>query len=133
MSPAVSSGTYGQFVPAIANDDILPAGVSAVVPGLQSADGFRSNLGLTSVAELDVDVTVRVYRDSGELAGELQVAVPARSFVQVGRLLRGQFGIEGGGWATVRCDDPGALLAVHASVVDGASGDPAFIPAVTLE
>jgi hypothetical protein len=58
--------------------------------------------------------------------------LPARSFVQVGRLLRNEFGIDGWAWATLSSDDPEALYAAHASVVDGTTGDPSFIPGVAI-
>jgi hypothetical protein len=73
---------------------------------------------------------VRVVADDGEPVGELDVVVPAGRFIQVERLLAGQLGFTGSAWATLTSDDEGALYVAHASVVDGDSGDPIYIPAV---
>jgi hypothetical protein len=126
------NGTYGQFVPATAVSDLFNSDDVAVLPGLRSADGFRTNLGVTSVADVATEVEVRVIGADGSDAGTLQVALPARSFVQVGRLLRDRLGIDGWAWATLSSADAEALYAAHASVVDGTTGDPAFIPAVAM-
>ncbi len=64
------------------------------------------------------------------MIGELDVPVPASRFVQVERLLAGQFGFTGTAWATLTSVDQGARYVAHASVIDGESGDPIYIPAV---
>jgi len=76
---------------------------------------------------------VRAFADSGELIGELDVPVPASRFVQVERLLSDAFGFTGTAWATLTCDGSGVMYVAHASVIDGASGDPIYIPAVVRE
>jgi hypothetical protein len=123
-------GTYGQFVPTMTEDDAISGGEVAVLAGLSSADGFRTNLGITSLSDSDTTVTVRVFADNGDPVGELDVVVPAGRFVQVERLLAGQLGFSGTAWATLTSDDQGASYVAHASVVDGESGDPIYIPAL---
>jgi hypothetical protein len=125
------SGTYGQFVPTLTpGDEILLGGDVAVLAGLSSAGGFRTNLGITSFSATDITVTVRAFRDDGELIGELDVVVPAQAFVQVERLLSNAFGFTGTAWATLTSDDAGAWYVAHASVIDGQSGDPIYVPAL---
>ncbi len=126
------SGTYGQLVPATAVADLFTSDDVVVLPGLRSADGFRTNLGVTSVADVATHVEVTVFGVDGDEVGTLRVRLPARSFVQVGRLLRNRLGIDGWAWATLSSDDSEALFTAHASVVDGTTGDPAFIPAVAM-
>jgi len=126
------AGTYGQSVPAVTWDDLIENGEVAVLAGLTSASGFRTNLGITSISAYDITVTVRAFRDDGEPVGELDVVVPAFRFVQVERLLDGQLGFTGTAWATLTSHDAGAHAhyVAYASVIDGASGDPIYIPAV---
>ena len=124
-----AEGTYGQFVPAVTGDALIAEGETAVLAGL-SSDGFRTNLGLTSLSDSDITVTARVFDDRGEMLGDLEIEVPAGGFVQVPRLLEQQVGHTGTAWATLASDDSGASFLAHASVVDDASGDPIYIPAV---
>jgi len=127
------SGTYGQFVPTVTPGDEILSGEVAVLAGLSSANGFRTNLGITSFSAADITVTVRAFADSGELIGATDVVVPAQRFVQVERLLSDAFGYTGTAWATLNSNDEGARYVAHASVIDGASGDPIYIPAVVRE
>ncbi len=117
-------------MPTVTDSDLIGSGQVAVLAGLSSADGFRTNLGITSLAAVDTTVTVRVFGDDGGLVGELDVVVPALRFVQVERVLAGQLGFIGTAWATLTSVEEGASYVAHASVVDGQSGDPIYIPAV---
>ena len=123
------SGSFGQFVPAVPFDGAVLSGETAVLGGL-SSDGARTNLGFTSLSETDVTITVVVYENTGVIIGALDVAVPAKTFVQVPRLLARELGFNGSAWAEVYTDDPDALYIAHASVVNEQSGDPVYIPAV---
>ncbi len=124
-----AEGTYGQFVPAVTGDALISDGEIAVLAGLNS-DGFRTNLGLTSLSDSDITVTATVFDDRGETLGELQIEVLAGAFVQMQRLLGQQIGYTGTAWATLTSDDPEASYLAHISVVDEVSGDPIYIPAV---
>jgi hypothetical protein len=125
-------GTYGQYVPAVATADLVGAGETVVLAGLTSRDGFRTNLGIASAADVPTTVTVRVTVEDGTLAGELDVTVPPQSLVQLDRVLTASFGYTGRAWATLTSDDPTAAFAAYASVVDEGTGDPIFIPAVRI-
>jgi len=125
-------GTYGQLVPAVGVSELFTFDDVVVLPGLRSADGFRTNLGVTSLAEVPTELEVVVIGADGVDVGTLRVALASNSFVQVGRLLQDQLGIYGWAWATLSSTDPEAAYTAHASVVDGTTGDPAFIPAVAM-
>jgi hypothetical protein len=124
-----ATGTFGQFIPAVDRDDFVLSGESVVLAGLSSADGFRTNIGLTSLADVETTVMGRVFSDTGLLVGELAVPVPAGQFVQLDRVLQDRFDYLGTAWAILWSDDPAASFVAHASVVDGSSGDPVYIPA----
>lgn len=124
------AGTYGQLVPAVPAGDAAAAAERVVVAGLRSTDGFRTNLGLTSLADVETVVNARFFDDHGVEIGASVVALPPRAFVQEVRVLDRLFGFTGAAWVELSSDDPAAAFVAHASVVDGTSGDPAYIPAV---
>jgi hypothetical protein len=100
---------------------------------LRSDSGFRTNLGFTSVAGVDTSAVVHVYREDGNELGQVDVDLPAAGFVQLFRLLSNHLSYEGVAWASVACDDADAAYNVYASVVDGATGDPYYVPPVVVE
>lgn len=122
-----AEGSFGQFIPA---SPILSQENQGtyVVPGLRSDDGFRTNLGLTSYSEFDTTVDVTMYSSDGVSLGTENVVLPAGAFIQLVEVLDQQFGFEGSAWAEVTATDPEVLFSAHASVIDGSTGDPSFIP-----
>lgn len=125
------AGTYGQGVPAVEEEAATRAGQVAVVPGLAGAPAFRTNLGLTSLAEVAVEVSITVYSDSGEVLDERILELAPMTFTQVTDLLAGL--PASSGWAEVVSEDPDAHFVVHGSVVDNATGDPAWVEAFARE
>ena len=57
----------------------------------------------------------------------------AAGFVQLERVLADTLGYTGSAWAVVGSDDAAAAYLAHASVVDGVTGDPIFIPGVRTD
>ncbi len=123
------AGTYGQLVPAVTDSQAVTVGQAVVLGGLSSADGFRTNLGITSFAGEATTVAVQVFADGGALLGEISVPLVAGGFFQVTRILSSELGHVGTAWAVLHSDDAAARFVAHASVVDGDSGDPVYIPA----
>ena len=126
------AGTFGQLVPAMPAASAAMAGDTVVIPGLREDASFRCNLGIASLATQATTVTARFFSDAGELIGELPIELPAGAFVQEVRVLAERFGYSGSAWVELSSDDPGAAFLAHASVVDGTSGDPAYIPAAPV-
>ncbi len=124
-----AAGTYGQHVPVLYAAGAADPGTDLMLPGLRSDSGFRTNLGLTSFADVDGYVEIEYYEEGGDLFGSQIVNLPAGAFVQIVEVLRGQFDYQGAAFATIDTSGAGGPVAVHASVVDGQTGDPSYIPA----
>lgn len=125
-------GTFGQLVPCLTPGRAATGDDRVLLPALSSRQGFRTNVGLTSLAAEDVSCTVAAAADDGAALGELVVVLPAQAFVQIERLLTDELGHTGDAWAEVSCGDDRAVYFAHASVVDGQTGDPTFIPGTVL-
>jgi hypothetical protein len=118
-------GTFGQLVPATDMAMASTAATTTLLPGLSSSNGFRTNIGLTSLANEDIECTIAFFTNDGVAIGEVPVPLPARSFVQLERVLADELGHVGEAWAEVICEGE---VFVHASVVDGQTGDPTYVP-----
>jgi hypothetical protein len=124
------AGTYGQLIPAMWADETDGPGAPVILAGLSSSGGFRTNLGITSLAEVSTSFSFEAFDGSGSSLGVVDVDVPAGSVVQVEEILSEALGHEGFAWARVGSDDPAAAFFVHASVIDGSTGDPTYVPAI---
>ena len=124
-----NGGTYGQHVPVLTASGAANPGTDMTLPGLRSHGGFRTNVGLTSFADVDGSVEVAFYEEGGAHLGTETVNLPAGAFVQIVEALRTLFDYEGAAFATIDTTEAGGPVAVHASVVDGSTGDPSYIAA----
>ena len=126
------SGTYGQLIPAFPHAEAVGPETTAVLAGLNSTGGFRTNIGITSLGPMPAVCQLGFFTNDGSPIGMIVVELPARGFIQLERVLGGDFGHTGEAWAEVSCSDPSSFFA-HASVVDESTGDPTYIPAVSIE
>jgi hypothetical protein len=122
------SGTYGQLIPAFPHAEAAGPGTTAVLAGLSSAGGFRTNIGITSLEPGPAVCHLDFFSGDGSPIGMKEVELPARGFIQLERVLGGDIGFTGEAWAEISCSDPSSFFA-HASVVDESTGDPTYIPA----
>jgi hypothetical protein len=125
---AASSGTFGQYIPAQRESEAIRAGQSALLPQLRQGGGFRTNVGLLNLAETPIVVRQDSYRASGELIASTSHSVPARSWFQANRAVPA-----GTASAILSSDTADARYLAYASVVDNASDDPTYLPAVPLD
>jgi len=121
-----SRGTYGQAVPEVASLDR-----TLYLTGLQSSDGFRTNLGLVNRGATDMNATLSLYDATGAVLGTDTVNVPANNFSQLP--LSAYFPFLGGGSydvlsmrITAVADD---AISAYASVIDNRTQDPVYIQA----
>jgi len=134
-------GTMGQGIPGSSRAD---SSVPVAVPGLESSDGVRTNLGLVNVS-LNQRSTfgIEVFDASGALAGSLSTTLEPWSHVQIDEVLS-ELGLTGAGYTarvsiastenlyTHPSDSWAPSFLAYGSRVDRASGDPTFIEGVPM-
>lgn len=127
------SGTFGQYMPALAASDCLSVDEPGVVLLLRDTDAFRSNLGLLNASTASCEAEVELIDGDGAALG------PAKSWwVSAGRYWQqdsvfAAFGAanEDVAYARVTPRTPGCSMWAYGSVVDNASGDPTTVSVVS--
>lgn len=121
-------GTFGQSIPAVRDEAVVPAHSSAILVGLAGTDDFRTNVGWVNADGEGIEVMVRLYAASGQLLSE-------RTFHER-PLGQTQFELFGRMGVTPVADAYAAVIAngrvqPYASVVAGGSNDPIYVNAMT--
>jgi hypothetical protein len=121
-------GTYGTAIGANPVDQAAAEGTSRVLIHLaQSAtdgDGYRTNLDLLNVTDLEIDVEVDLYSSVGTHLGTVSEALQPFEYLQVTKMFRRVTGNEvTDGYAVVRTTTAGGALLTAASLVDNRTGD----------
>ena len=124
-----SSGTYGQSVPDVSNDDLQR---TVYLTGLQANPDFRSNIGLVNRSTASVGAMLSLYDSAANRIGSRQLTLPPQNFQQSavssyfpelnGRSLSGM-------WLEIDTDTAGAASA-YASIIDNRTQDPIYVQAV---
>lgn len=126
-----ANGTYGQFIPAVPSTVGIGENGTGVLVQLRKDTAFHTNVGLVNLTGAPVETEITWFAADGTALGTRTVTLPAFSFHQENRAIPGT--PEGPVTATVRCTTPGGLILAYGSVVDDASGDPIFVPAVPVD
>ena len=130
-APGGGAGTLGQGIPGIDLEALPAAAASQVVPLSVDESRVRSNLGVANAGDAATEVRVRVRSASGAVLGEMRCTLAAGAWRQLNRVLD-LVGVTTapGLYAEVSAEGPaGARLAVYASLVDNATGDPTYMAA----
>jgi hypothetical protein len=124
-----TSGTFGQYIPALTTGDGVTSGRPGKVPGLKRNTAFRSNLGAVNLTEGRCDLRITVHGPGGEQIGSaLTMTLEAWEWRQINDVL----GSAGAGdrnlaYAVVEVVGSGEAWA-YGSVVDNVTNDPTTIP-----
>jgi len=128
------SGSFGQAVPGIPEEEAATAGRTVRLMGLSQAasraDGFRTNLGMVNTGGVAVTIDVTLHAASGAVLGTVSETVQAETLTQIDEVLRRVTADPVvGGYALLRTTTPGASFLAYASVIDNRTGDPVLIVA----
>ncbi len=125
-----ASGTFGQFLPAVATRDAVAAGEVGVIPMLKASSAFRSNLGVLNLGAGDCAVRVTLRGASGAAVGSpLTRTVPGGQAYQWNNVFSAAgAGSQDIGYATVEVTTPGGRVWAFGSVVDNGTSDPTTVP-----
>jgi hypothetical protein len=127
-------GTYGTSLGARPADQAVVHGTSTVLVHLaQSAsdsDGYRTNLDLLNVTELEIAVEIALYSSAGIHLGTRSTDLAPFEYSQETRVFRQVTGDEvADGYAVIRTTTAGGALMTAASLVDNRTGDTTTIEA----
>jgi len=131
----VSSGTYGQFIPAeppeIAAHTARGGRLVQLSESGVNGEGFRTNIGLSNATARDTDVEITLYDGDGRRLGTQKHTLRPFELIQIDRIFRkvGGAPVENG-YAVVSSTTTDAAFHAYASVVDNLTGDPVNIPAL---
>lgn len=129
-------GTFGQNLAVFEEDELIPAGATAFVPGVTisstSSAGFRTNVGLVNTSEVGVaSVRLSLYRSDGQIAGNVVTEyLEPREMSQFNlapKLALSGADVDGTVMVEVLNGGP---VAAYASIVDNRTQDPVLIPAM---
>lgn len=120
-------GTFGQFVPAIAEEDALLFGI---VPNLAVTDAFRSNVGIVNASTESNTIILHLVGPMGEMA-QASVSLPPRGGIGP-TAVAGLFGLselsQENLFVTFEAAHP---TIVYGSVVDNATADQIFVAPIS--
>jgi PKD repeat protein len=132
----VEGGTFGQMIPGMVPEQAAVSDEEVFLVQLSSSPnrqlGYRTNIGATSMVAIPIRITVELFSADGRSLGELSFNLPPFSHRQkndVFRLVDAE--VTSFGYASVRCDTPGARYFAYASVVDNLTGDSIYLPGLT--
>jgi len=130
-----AAGTYGQYVPAAALQEAVPAGESARLIQLSHnptlTSGFRTNIGLLNPAPTAIEVEITFFDGDGTNLGSTDVELQPFEYNQIDKAFElVTSSVIDDGYVKIRCTTPYAVFFCYASVVDNLTGDPTLIPAL---
>ena len=127
--------TYGQYIPAVPESDVLTWGETARLVQLAHSpdrhEGFRTNLGFVNTTAQATTLFVELRDWDSSVIGSLRVNLAPRQVTQLNNVFNGMTDrVLQSAYALVATSTGGAAYLAYASVVDNRSGDPIYIPAV---
>lgn len=123
------TGTYGCSFPGIRAVDLVQSGQTGALFQLShSSDmsvGYRTNLGLVNLSGDPTSVSVKFFKNSGELVGNTDYPLRAFEFRQQNGVFM-EVATESlpEVFLTVQCETPACRILAFATVIDNRSGDP---------
>lgn len=126
LKPGGGAGEFGQGIPGFPASLGLDRSVIAYLPQLSDDTDFRTNIGVASWTAAPVTVRVDLQAEDGTILFRRDHVVPAYGHIQ----WRIERGLAGGTAAVYVVGGPqDAMVYPYASVVNWATGDPAYVEA----
>ncbi len=120
------NGTFGQSLPGVAADDLIPAGTPVRVLFLTENGEFRSNLGLVNGVNSPITLQWELFANDGTSLGTDLIDLPAWGNVQLNRILADFSPIEAA-YVEVWTTTSGGVFTCYGSVLDKVTSDPTTV------
>ncbi len=122
------SGTYGQFIGALTDNDAIGPGDTAVIPSVVLNGTFRTNVGVTETSGGDVVLRVDVLDGYGSLRCSRVLPIGPLQHWQNSVSSLGCGTIDGGRIEISHLEGDGRIVG-YGSIIDQTTGDPTYIRA----
>jgi hypothetical protein len=128
-----TSGTFGQYYPALQATQAISAGQTGTLPGVRKNTAFRSNVGIQNLGETTSQVRVTLFNGSGAQVGNaVTETVSAWAWKQIDDICgKAAAGNQELAYAKVEVLTAGGRAWAYLSVVDNITGDPMTVPLMT--
>ncbi len=125
---AAGRGSYGQAIPALPRTAATRPGEIVQLVGLRRTPQFRTNISLFNPSTDNGNVSMRLYYQNGEVAGEESYRLAPGGYIQLDDALHA-FGVARG--EHLRAEVSGTVpFFAFAAVIDARSGAPTLVPAL---
>ena len=125
---ATAAGSFGQFLPALAQGSGIGPGEPGFVLQLARTAERYSNLGFVNLGAAACTLAVRLRASAGvPLGGDLIVELAPSEWLQVFDVLEAA-GEQEAAWARIEVLSPAGRVWAYASIIDRLSRDPTTIP-----
>jgi hypothetical protein len=119
-------GTFGQAIPGIPADELIPADTMKRILFFTETDEFRSNIGILNGTGEPMTIQWRRYTAEGTMVDESMADLPAWGNVQLNQVFGAEAPVEGG-YIDVWTETEGAAFAAYGSVLDNMTSDPTTV------
>jgi PKD repeat protein len=120
------TGTFGQSLPGIRDEDLIPAGQRWRMIFFVENDDFRSNLGLLNGIGAPITIQWERFLPDGTSMGIGTVELPPWGNVQINRAFDAEAPVVGG-YVDVWTETPAGAFAAYGSLADNQTSDPTTI------
>ena len=126
LPAAAAAGTFGQGVPGVPADRMIPAGSKQRIMFMDENDDARANLGCQNGSQETLEVLLELFDADGTSLETRTVYLQPLSNQQFNRVFRNHAPITAG-YVDVWTTTPGATLFCYGSVVDNLTSDPTTV------
>ncbi len=126
LPSAKVAGTFGQELPGIPADRMIPAGEKQRIIFMNENADVRSNVGCVNGGEEAVTVSVKLFSSDGEVLETRAMSLPPYSNNQITRVFRNYMPVSAG-YVDVWTTTPGASIYCYGSVLDNTTSDPTTV------
>ena len=125
LPSAKVAGTFGQELPGIPADRMIPTGVKKRIIFMSENDDVRANVGCVNGAGIEVAVQIELYDSAGVKLETKYMMLPPYSNRQINGIFQDYAPVNG--YVDVRTSTPDASIYCYGSVLDNLTSDPTTV------
>jgi hypothetical protein len=125
IPPEEVAGTFGQALPGVHMDKMIPAGEKKRIIFLNENEDFRANLGCVNGVDSEVTVTIEMFDSDGNALDTRFMVLPPWSNKQLNQLFSDYAPVNG--YVDVSHDAADGYVCCYGSVLDNVTSDPTSV------